>query len=72
MSEGVTPSELGTQPIGEGPKSPYVVSRVLFRGAITIRQRCSALVETLAHLDHLVLEGRAGLVKGATVAYRAG
>ena len=54
------------------PKTPYEVSRVAFRGAITIRQRCFALAETLAHLDHLTLEGRAELVEDATFAYRAG
>ena len=56
--------------IGDGPKTPYEVSRVLFRGAITIRQRCFALVETLAHLDHLVLEGRAERLESGTLAYR--
>jgi glyoxylase-like metal-dependent hydrolase (beta-lactamase superfamily II) len=54
----------------DGPKTPYEVSRVVFRGAVTVRQRCFALAETLAHLDHLALEGRAELVGGATVAYR--
>jgi glyoxylase-like metal-dependent hydrolase (beta-lactamase superfamily II) len=58
--------------LGDGPKTPYEVSRVVFRGAITVRQRCFALAETLAHLDHLTLEGRAKLVEGATLAYRAG
>ena len=58
--------------LGGAPKTPYEVSRVVFRGAITVRQRCFALAETLAHLDHLALEGRAELVEGATFAYRAG
>jgi glyoxylase-like metal-dependent hydrolase (beta-lactamase superfamily II) len=56
----------------DGTKTPYEVSRTVFRGAVTVRQRCFALAETLAHLDHLALEGRAELVEGATVAYRAG
>jgi glyoxylase-like metal-dependent hydrolase (beta-lactamase superfamily II) len=56
----------------DGPRTPYEVSRVVFRGAVTVRQRCFALAETLAHLDHLALEGRAELIGGATVAYRAG
>jgi len=56
----------------DGPKTPYEVSRAAFRGAVTVRQRCFALAETLAHLNHLALEGRAELVGGATVAYRAG
>ena len=54
----------------DGPKTPYEVSRVVFRGAVTVRQRCFALAETLAHLDHLALEGWAELVEGARVAYR--
>jgi glyoxylase-like metal-dependent hydrolase (beta-lactamase superfamily II) len=44
--------------LADGPKTPYEVSRVVFRGAVTVRQRCFALAETLAHLDHLTLEGR--------------
>jgi glyoxylase-like metal-dependent hydrolase (beta-lactamase superfamily II) len=56
----------------DDPRTPYEVSRTVFRGAVTVRQRCFALAETLAHLDHLALEGRAELVGGATVAYRAG
>ncbi len=39
--------------------SSYEVSRKAFRGALSIYQRCFALAETLAHLDHLELEGRA-------------
>ena len=56
----------------DGSKTPYEISRVVFRGAVTVRQRCFALAETLAHLDHLALEGRVELVEGATVAYRVG
>lgn len=41
------------------PLSSYEVSRRAFRGALTIYQRCFALAETLAHLDHLELENRA-------------
>jgi glyoxylase-like metal-dependent hydrolase (beta-lactamase superfamily II) len=54
----------------DGPKIPYAVSRVVFRGAITVRQRCFALAETLAHLDHLALEGRAERLEDEAVAYR--
>ena len=54
----------------DGPKMPYKISRVVFRGAITVRQRCFALAETLAHLDHLALEGQAERIEGETVAYR--
>src|SRR5215210_1799218 len=45
--------------ISDRPKTPYEVSRLVFRGTLTDHQRCFALAETLAHLDHLVLEGRA-------------
>jgi glyoxylase-like metal-dependent hydrolase (beta-lactamase superfamily II) len=55
----------------DAPKTAYEVSRVLFRGAVTVRQRCFALAETLAHLDHLVLENRVERVEDETVAYRA-
>jgi glyoxylase-like metal-dependent hydrolase (beta-lactamase superfamily II) len=55
----------------DGPKTAYEVSRVVFRGAIAIRQRCFALAETLAHLDHLAREGRAEQMEDETVAYRA-
>ena len=57
--------------LGEGQKTPYAVSRVVFRGAVTIRQRCFALAETLAHLDHLALEDRAVCVEGEPIVYRA-
>jgi len=55
----------------EAPKSAYEVSRSLFRGALTVQQRAFALAETLAHLDHLVLEGRAWVREGAPVAFEA-
>jgi len=45
--------------ISDRPKTPYEISRLVFRGTLTDHQRCFALAETLAHLDHLVLEGRA-------------
>ena len=51
--------------------SSYEVSRKAFRGALTIYQRCFALAETLAHLDHLVLEGRAQATDSGTVSYSA-
>jgi glyoxylase-like metal-dependent hydrolase (beta-lactamase superfamily II) len=53
------------------PRSAYEVSRILFRGALTVHQRAFALAETLAHLDHLVLEGRAEARGGVTVTYEA-
>jgi glyoxylase-like metal-dependent hydrolase (beta-lactamase superfamily II) len=56
----------------DGTKIPYAVSRIVFRGAITVRQRCFALAETLAHLDHLAFEGRAERIDNGTVAYQVG
>ncbi len=53
------------------PRSAYEVSRSLFRGALTVHQRAFALAETLAHLDHLVLERRARIRGGAPVAFEA-
>ena len=57
--------------IEAGPMTPYEVSRVVFRGALTVHQRCFALAETLAHLDHLALDGRAQRIENARVAYLA-
>ena len=53
------------------PKSAYEVSRRLFRGALTLQQRSFALAETLAHLDHLALDGRARSREGEIVTYEA-
>jgi glyoxylase-like metal-dependent hydrolase (beta-lactamase superfamily II) len=55
----------------EAPASAYEVSRRLFRGALTVHQRSFALAETLAHLDHLVLQGRARVREGAPVTFEA-
>ncbi len=57
--------------ITAAPESAYAVSRKLFRGALTLQQQAFALAETLAHLDHLVLEGRARSLEGAPVTYEA-
>jgi len=58
--------------ISDHPKTPYEVSRLVFRGTLTDHQRCFALAETLAHLDYLVLTGRAQQVQQAEyVAYQA-
>lgn len=45
--------------IQAGPKTSFEVSRKVFRYGLSIYERCFALAETLAHLDHLVLGGRA-------------
>lgn len=52
-----------------GSSTPYEVSRKAFRGALTVYQRCFALAETLAHLDHLELEGRAQRIDNGIVSY---
>jgi glyoxylase-like metal-dependent hydrolase (beta-lactamase superfamily II) len=57
--------------LGDGPKTPYEVSRVVFRGTLTVYERGFALAETLAHLEHLKLEGRAERTENGTVVYRA-
>jgi glyoxylase-like metal-dependent hydrolase (beta-lactamase superfamily II) len=57
--------------ISDRPKSPYEVSRLVFRGTLTDHQRCFALAETLAHLDHLVLEGSAKRIENETIVFGA-
>jgi glyoxylase-like metal-dependent hydrolase (beta-lactamase superfamily II) len=57
--------------IEDGPKAPHEVSRVVFRGTLTLHQRCFALAETLAHLDHLVLQGRARRIDDEAVVFQA-
>jgi len=52
------------------PKTPFEVSGVVFRETLTLYERCFALAETLAHLDHLVLEGRAHRVESEPVVFR--
>ena len=53
------------------PRTPFEVSGAVFRETLTLYERCFALAETLAHLDHLVLEGRARRVEGEALAFRA-
>ncbi len=55
----------------EGPKTSFTVSRLVFRGALSLYQRCFALTETLAHLDLLALQGRAEPLEDGSVAYRS-
>jgi len=54
----------------DGPKTPFEVSGAVFRETLTFYEQCFALAETLAHLDHLVLEGRAQRVENEPVIYR--
>ena len=56
----------------DGPKTPYEVSRVVFRGTLTVYERGFALAETLAHLEHLALDGRAERVEDGRLVYRTG
>ncbi|WP_166395860.1 MBL fold metallo-hydrolase [Rubrobacter marinus] len=49
--------------VEDGPRTPFEVSRKVFRYGLSIYERCFALAETLAHLDHLVLQGRAERVE---------
>jgi glyoxylase-like metal-dependent hydrolase (beta-lactamase superfamily II) len=57
--------------VSDHPKTAYEVSRIVFRGTLTEHQRCFALAETLAHLDHLVFQGRAERIDSKTVCFRA-
>jgi glyoxylase-like metal-dependent hydrolase (beta-lactamase superfamily II) len=41
------------------PKTAFEVSSAVFRETLTLYERCFALAETLAHLDLLVLQGKA-------------
>jgi len=54
-----------------GPKTPFEVSGAVFRETLTLYERCFALAETLAHLDHLVLEGRAERIEDEAVVFEA-
>ena len=53
-----------------GPKTSFEVSGAVFRETLTFYEQCFALAETLAHLDHLVLEGRAQRIENETVVFR--
>ena len=53
-----------------GPKTPFEVSGAVFRETLTFYEKCFALAETLAHLDHLVLEGRAERLENETAIFR--
>ncbi len=45
------------------PKTPFEVSRKVFRYGLSVYEQCFALAETLAHLEHLTLTGRAERVE---------
>jgi glyoxylase-like metal-dependent hydrolase (beta-lactamase superfamily II) len=63
--------EVMRQELLNRPKTPHEVSRLVFRGTLTDHQRCFALAETLAHLDHLVLEGQAERLENEVVVFRS-
>lgn len=63
--------EVMRREIEREPKTPFAVSREVFRDDLTLYEHCFALAETLAHLDHLVLEGRAERIEDMRVAYRS-
>lgn len=56
--------------LGDEPRTPFSVSRELFRYTLSLYERCFALAETLAHLEYLVSEGRAERVEDGHVAFR--
>ncbi len=56
--------------LGDEPQTPFSVSRVVFRNALSLHERSFALAETLAHLEHLVFEGRAERAEGGFIALR--
>jgi glyoxylase-like metal-dependent hydrolase (beta-lactamase superfamily II) len=49
-----------------GPRTSFEVSRKVFRGDLSLYEHCFALAETLAHLEHLVLECRAERIEDGT------
>lgn len=55
----------------DGPRTPYEVSRIVFRGGLTGYQKVFALAETLAHLEHLEYQGRARSSENGVVRYEA-
>jgi len=63
--------ELMRREIEGAPKTPFEVSRKVFRYGLSLYERAFALAETLAHLEHLVLEGRAEKVEDGPVYFWA-
>lgn len=53
------------------PRTAHEVALAVFRETLTIYERCFALAETLAHLEHLVLEGRAQKIEDGRVSFAA-
>lgn len=63
--------EIMRREILDGPKTSFDVSGRVFRDDLTLYEHCFALAETLAHLDHLVLEGRAERSENGVITYQA-
>lgn len=57
--------------LADGPRTPYEVSRIVFRGGLTGYQKVFALTETLAHLEHLETQHRARRSENDVVRYAA-
>ncbi len=57
--------------LGEGLQTSFVVSRKVFRYTLSLYERCFALTETLAHLEHLASQGKAERVEDGVVSFRA-
>jgi len=55
--------------LADGPLTPYEVSRIVFRGGLTGYQKIFALAETLAHLEHLEVQGRARSSENGVIRY---
>lgn len=53
----------------DGPKTPFEISRQVFRADLSLYEHCFALAETLAHLEHLTNEGRVEYTKDCVVRY---
>jgi len=57
--------------IESGPAPAFEVARRVFPDELSVHQLRFALAETLAHLEHLVDDGRAERLGGDVVRYRA-
>jgi glyoxylase-like metal-dependent hydrolase (beta-lactamase superfamily II) len=56
--------------LGDRPRTAFDVSREVFRYALSLYERCFALAEVLAHMEHLVSTGRAERIEDGTVGFR--
>ena len=63
--------DLMLREIDGAPRTPFEVSRKVFRYGLSLYEQCFALSETLAHLEHLVHEGRAERMENGIFSFRA-